>query len=224
MSARSKRAFVATTRVTPFASRFAGSLSVSRHSSSSVLARLHASMRDLPLSSKGARRQYMHKPYLYARCSWRCRRVGATLGPARDRRRRPAFVVVRALRRRLHGPCSARKRERAAPGCLQDPGNDRAEAELCARRELPPATDEHRASRRLRQHCRSTPRMREPGPAGGFPQRDVWSDLGPGLAEGRESGGPGESHPRAPTDPGVTVSRHRALLISIDRSGPGASG
>ena len=39
-----------------------------------------------------------------------------------------------------------------------------------------------------------------------------------------ESGGPGESHPRAPTDPGVTVSRHRALLISPDRSGPGASG
>ena len=28
------------------------------------------------------------------------------------------------------------------------------------------------------------------------------------------SGGPGESHPRAPSDPGVTVSRHRALLIS----------
>jgi len=36
------------------------------------------------------------------------RRGGATLGPARDGRRRPAFVVVRASRRRLHGPCSAR--------------------------------------------------------------------------------------------------------------------
>jgi hypothetical protein len=52
MPARSKRAFVATTRVTPFASRFAGSLSVSRRSSSLVLARLHASRRDPPLSSK----------------------------------------------------------------------------------------------------------------------------------------------------------------------------
>src|SRR5579871_5912009 len=27
------------------------------------------------------------------------------------------------------------------------------------------------------------------------------------------SGGLGESHPQAPADPGVTVSRHRALLI-----------
>src|SRR5215831_11883226 len=26
------------------------------------------------------------------------------------------------------------------------------------------------------------------------------------------SGGPGEFHPRAPADPGVTLSRHRALL------------
>src|SRR4029077_4090312 len=38
-----------------------------------------------------------------------------------------------------------------------------------------------------------------------------------GQWHGREgferSGGPGESHPRAPTDPGVTVSRHRALVI-----------
>ena len=31
------------------------------------------------------------------------------------------------------------------------------------------------------------------------------------------SGGPGESHPRAPTDPGVTVSRHRALVILVTR-------
>jgi hypothetical protein len=38
----------------------------------------------------------------------RFRRGGATLGPARDGRRRPAFVVVRASRRRRHGPCSAR--------------------------------------------------------------------------------------------------------------------
>jgi hypothetical protein len=35
-----------------------------------------------------------------------------------------------------------------------------------------------------------------------------------------ESGRPGESHPRAPSDPGVTVSRHRALLTSS--SGVGA--
>jgi hypothetical protein len=33
----------------------------------------------------------------------------------RDRRRRPAFVVVRASRRGLHGPCSARKGRRSLP-------------------------------------------------------------------------------------------------------------
>jgi len=37
------------------------------------------------------------------------------------------------------------------------------------------------------------------------------------LLDINESGGPGESHPRAPTDPGVTVSRHRALLIQPSR-------
>jgi hypothetical protein len=31
------------------------------------------------------------------------------------------------------------------------------------------------------------------------------------------SGGPGEFHPRAPSDPGVTVSRHRALLVLTAR-------
>ena len=31
--------------------------------------------------------------------------------------------------------------------------------------------------------------------------------------EGRRSGGPGESHPRAPTEPCVTVSRYTALVI-----------
>ncbi|TDD36244.1 hypothetical protein E1288_42325, partial [Saccharopolyspora elongata] len=32
------------------------------------------------------------------------------------------------------------------------------------------------------------------------------------------SGGPGESHPRAPTERSVTVSRHSALLIAIRRT------
>ncbi|WP_409497181.1 IS3 family transposase [Amycolatopsis sp. cmx-11-12] len=32
------------------------------------------------------------------------------------------------------------------------------------------------------------------------------------------SGSPGESHPRAPTEPGVTVSRHRALVALITRT------
>jgi len=37
------------------------------------------------------------------------------------------------------------------------------------------------------------------------------------------SGGPGESHPRAPTERSVTVSRHSALLTSIQqRRGPSA--
>ena len=32
------------------------------------------------------------------------------------------------------------------------------------------------------------------------------------------SGGLGESHPQAPADPGVTVSRHRALLVLTARA------
>jgi hypothetical protein len=43
----------------------------------------------------------------WARCSFR--RGAVTLVPVRDGRRRPAFVVVRASRRRLHAPCLARK-------------------------------------------------------------------------------------------------------------------
>ena len=35
---------------------------------------------------------------------------------------------------------------------------------------------------------------------------------------GDESGGPGDSHPRAPTERSVTVSRHSALLIAIRRT------
>jgi hypothetical protein len=35
------------------------------------------------------------------------RRAGVTLRPAHDGRRRPAFVVARAPRQRLHGPCNA---------------------------------------------------------------------------------------------------------------------
>jgi hypothetical protein len=34
------------------------------------------------------------------------------------------------------------------------------------------------------------------------------------------SGRRGDSHPPAPTDPGVTVSRHRALVILISRRWP----
>ena len=34
----------------------------------------------------------------------------------------------------------------------------------------------------------------------------------------RLSGSRGESHPPAPTDPGVTVSRHRALVILTTRT------
>jgi hypothetical protein len=37
-------------------------------------------------------------------------------------------------------------------------------------------------------------------------------------------GSPGASQPPAPTDPGVTVSRHRALLIGPSTRGPRASG
>ena len=37
-------------------------------------------------------------------------------------------------------------------------------------------------------------------------------------------GSPGASQPPAPTDPGVTVSRHRALLISLSTCGPRSNG
>ena len=39
----------------------------------------------------------------------------------------------------------------------------------------------------------------------------------PAGAGHRESGGPGDLHPRAPTERSVTVSRHSALLIAIRR-------
>ena len=47
----------------------------------------------------------------------------------------------------------------------------------------------------------------------------------PGLtaeqeAELARSGGRRESHPPAPTDPGVTVSRHRALVVLVTRVWP----
>jgi hypothetical protein len=45
------------------------------------------------------------------------------------------------------------------------------------------------------------------------------------IARPLRSGGPGESHPRAPTDPYVTVSRHTALVILVTRRrGPMPSG
>ena len=37
------------------------------------------------------------------------------------------------------------------------------------------------------------------------------------IAVTGRSGGRGESHPPAPTDPGVTVSRHRALVILVTK-------
>jgi hypothetical protein len=41
-----------------------------------------------------------------------------------------------------------------------------------------------------------------------------WGARGGSARQGaRRSGGRGDLHPPAPTDPGVTVSRHRALLI-----------
>ena len=62
------------------------------------------------------------------------------------------------------------------------------------------------------------PALPHPGPCSQAKQQPHLSDAASRV------GWPGESHPRAPTDPGVTVSRHRALLISTDTSGPGASG
>ena len=40
-------------------------------------------------------------------------------------------------------------------------------------------------------------------------------DIVPGSDRGQGSGGPGESHPRAPTDPCVTVSRYTALVVLV---------
>jgi hypothetical protein len=63
---------------------------------------------------------------------------------------------------------------------------------------------EHRAAFGVTRLCRIRPVLvRAPGE---FFQERVWS------------GGPRESHPRAPADPGVTVSRHRALIVLVTRS------
>src|SRR5450755_1933295 len=49
--------------------------------------------------------------------------------PARDGRRRPAFVVVRTSRRRFHGPCSARPAGQTRPeGRVMLSGASRAPA------------------------------------------------------------------------------------------------
>jgi hypothetical protein len=45
-----------------------------------------------------------------------------------------------------------------------------------------------------------------------------------GAAQMHGVGWPGASQPPAPSDPGVTVSRHRALLIGPSTCGPRASG
>ena len=53
--------------------------------------------------------------------------------------------------------------------------------------------------------------------------RNLLLDLGDRVGDFRflvrdRSGGPGESHPRAPTERSVTVSRHSALLIESTRT------
>lgn len=58
------------------------------------------------------------------------RRGGATLGPTRDDRRRPAFVVARASRRRLHRPCSARIRGPSRSDSSRAPAFDASVANL----------------------------------------------------------------------------------------------
>jgi hypothetical protein len=63
------------------------------------------------------------------------RRGGATLGLARDGRRRPAFVVVRASRRRLHGPCLA---QQAGPSATKGAGAKSPVALVARRRSLAP--------------------------------------------------------------------------------------
>jgi transposase len=65
---------------------------------------------------------------------------------------------------------------------------------------------QHRTGPGARLGARHLPMLAQPGA------------LRPGPARQRESGGPGESHPRAPTERSVTVSRHSALLIAARRT------
>ena len=51
------------------------------------------------------------------------RRRGVKLGSVSRRRRRPAFVVVRASRRRLHAPCLARISRPSAVRCRRETAN-----------------------------------------------------------------------------------------------------
>ena len=44
---------------------------------------------------------------------------------------------------------------------------------------------------------------------------DISDDYEGKFPELQRSGGPGESHPRAPTDPCVTVSRYTALVVLV---------
>ena len=77
-------------------------------------------------------------------------------------------------------------------------------------------TDVYRPARMpsvLKRHCH----VAELGNLGESVSEHCYAVVqGPPLPGG--SGGPGESHPRAPTERSVTVSRHSALLIAIRRT------
>jgi hypothetical protein len=78
----------------------------------------------------------------------------------------------------------------------------------------------HREPRESDTHHQETPRNPGSKPA----ERGPAASPLPANNASNMSGGPGELHPRAPTERSVTVSRHSALLIEVRRTcGPTAS-
>ena len=119
------------------------------------------------------------------RCGWNC--------PAAPPRRSPRSCSTATGSPSRSGPSAG---SCAAPGCTARP--------------WPPS----------RRHTAAT---RPPGRTSGGSPMSWWARGCPGR-EGRArrgpgcslwSGGPGESHPRAPTDPCVTVSRYTALVVLV---------
>ncbi len=148
------------------------------------------------------------------------------LRPSRRRRR----ALGRCLARRRPPRCATQCRQRTSSGRSHRRYTPRRGAETHRRRGLPPraraqqpaaSTHEPRLPYRSPARTESRPRRPAPGNCTGLAQTQPAVPLGSaarippmGAAPPHNavSGGPGESHPRAPSDPGVTVSRHRALL------------
>ena len=120
--------------------------------------------------------------------------------------KKPAYRDVEKARRALHLTETASDAALLAAHSPQ-PGDLRAHQR----------DDQHHQRRgaRRRNHTRRSA-CRAPGDP--RPSAARRGQPRPAGARHRESGGPGDSHPRAPTERSVTVSRHSALLIAIRRT------